>query len=220
LRVRGLIDGIGIQGHRFEFEGADTATLRKNLDRLASTGLPIYISEFDLGNMNDEGTPDDAMQLSLYKRVFPVLWKHPAVKGITLWGYQQNQMWQPTCYLILTNGKERPAFTWLADYIKNNPATDVEEQVVALPKNYELEQNYPNPFNPTTNIRYSIINTSKVTLKIYDFLGREVQTLVNNVQSPGKYTVTFNGQGLASGVYFYRLSTENFVATKKLMLIK
>jgi endo-1,4-beta-xylanase len=219
LKDRGLIDGIGVQGHRFELETADTIKLKSNLDKLAATGLPIYISEFDLGNLNDSGTADDNMQLQLYKKIFPILWKHPGVKGITLWGYLENQMWQPTCFLVHADGSSRPAFNWLVQFLKDNP-TDVNEKAFTLPSNFELMQNYPNPFNPTTNIKYNIIKTSKVTLKVFDLLGREIQSLVNTVQAPGQYIVTFNGGNLASGVYFYQLSAGDFSITKKLMLLK
>jgi endo-1,4-beta-xylanase len=220
LKSRGLIDGIGVQGHRFEFESADTSVMRKNLDRLAATGLPVYISEFDLGNLNDSGTPDDATQLKLYQKIFPVIWKHPGVKGITLWGYQQDQMWQVSCYLVNSDGTSRPALNWLAQYIKDNPLTGVSETSSKLPSSYKLKQNFPNPFNPTTNIQYDIPKTSKVTLKIYDVLGRIVQTLVNTEQKAGNYSVTFNAQNLSSGVYFYRLEAGNYVSAKKLILIK
>ena len=219
LKDRGLIDGIGVQGHRFELESADTNTVRGNLNKLAATGLPIYISEFDLGNPGNTGTPDDAQQLQLYQKVFPILWKHPGVKGITLWGYIQNQMWQTTCYLVNLNGTSRPALQWLAQYIQNNP-TGVVETAKDLPSTFELKQNYPNPFNPTTNISYSISNNSKVELKVYDVLGREIQTLVNTVQAPGQYTVSFNAQDFSSGVYFYRINAGNFIATKKLILLR
>jgi len=117
LKDRGLIDGIGVQGHRFEFESADTATLKNNLTRLADTGLPVYISEFDLGNIGDTGTPNDAVQLQLYQKIFPVLWNHPGVQGITLWGYVQNNIWQGTCYLIRSDGSERPAMEWLRSFL-------------------------------------------------------------------------------------------------------
>jgi hypothetical protein len=89
-----------------------------------------------------------------------------------------------------------------------------------VPTSFKLDQNFPNPFNPSTKIRYSIPKASRVTLKIYDILGREVQTLVNEQQAPGQYTVTFNAQNLASGVYFYRISAGNFNEVKKLMLLK
>ena len=97
-----------------------------------------------------------------------------------------------------------------------------------IPLKFELSQNYPNPFNPTTIIKYSIPAvgdeyirpTNKVTLKIYDLLGREVATLVNKEQTPGKYEVTFDAGQLASGTYIYRIVTGGFVAAKKLLLLK
>ena len=85
---------------------------------------------------------------------------------------------------------------------------------------FSLEQNYPNPFNPTTNIKYTIAQRSTVTLKIYDVLGREAETLVSAVQSPGTYAMTFNAARYASGVYFYRLQAGSFVETKRLLVIK
>ncbi|MCG6913679.1 endo-1,4-beta-xylanase [bacterium BMS3Abin03] len=219
LKDRNLIDGIGVQGHRFELESADTNTIKGNLTRLAATGLPVYISEFDLGNLGDSGTPNDNQQLQLYKKVFPILWQHPGVAGITLWGYIEDQIWQTTCYLVRSNGTARPALWWLAQYIKDHPV-GVSETASGLPSEYKLEQNFPNPFNPTTNIRYSIIKTTKVVLKIFDILGREVQTLVNSEQAPGQYIVKFDAQNLASGIYFYQINAGNFTATKKLMLLK
>ncbi|MGQ9805769.1 MAG: T9SS type A sorting domain-containing protein [Chlorobiales bacterium] len=85
---------------------------------------------------------------------------------------------------------------------------------------YRLAQNYPNPFNPTTNISYVLPKAENVSLKIYDVLGREVATLVNEVKAAGAYTVPFNASNLASGVYFYRLQAGSFVQTKKMMLVK
>jgi len=211
LKDSSLIDGIGCQAHGLENTSA--ATVKSNLDKLAATGLPIYISEFDLN------IQDDNLQKSKFQELFPVFWQHPDVKGVTLWGYIQGQTWLTYSYLVNSNGTARPALLWIAQYIKNNP-TGVEKTVSTLPKSFKLDQNYPNPFNPTTTIRYSIVKTAKVTLKVYDILGREVQTLVNKEQTPGYYSVTFNAANLASGVYFYRISTGAFTATKKLMLLK
>ena len=219
LKDSSLIDGIGVQAHRFSLESTDTAVISNNLRRLGATGLPVYVSELDLGNVGDTGTPNDNTQLQLYQKIFPVLWKSPAVKGVTLWGYKEGEMWQTTCYLVQADNKWRPAMTWLAQYVKDHP-TGVERTVSTIPANYKLDQNFPNPFNPSTKIRYSIAKASRVTLKIYDILGREVQTLVNEMQAPGQYTLTFNAQNLASGIYFYRLSAGNFSEVKKLMLLK
>lgn len=89
------------------------------------------------------------------------------------------------------------------------------------PPEYFLCQNYPNPFNPTTRIQYAVSSMQLVTLKVYDILGREVTTLVNEEQEPGHYKVEWSASGFSSGVYFYRLTTNSgFVATKKLVLLK
>jgi hypothetical protein len=83
-----------------------------------------------------------------------------------------------------------------------------------------LEQNFPNPFNPTTTIRFAIPQNEHVTLKVYDLLGREVATLVNEARSAGNHEAFFDASNLASGVYIYRLTAGNFIATKKFTLIK
>jgi hypothetical protein len=93
-----------------------------------------------------------------------------------------------------------------------------------IPNEFKLEQNYPNPFNPISKIKYQIAKTKiknqKVQLIIYNSLGQEIETLVNETQEPGTYEVTFDGSNLASGVYFYRLETSDFVQTKKMILLK
>jgi photosystem II stability/assembly factor-like uncharacterized protein len=89
-----------------------------------------------------------------------------------------------------------------------------------IPSAYELSQNYPNPFNPSTTISYSIPSQSFVTLKVYDILGNEVITLVNEEKSAGRYEVKFKAENIASGVYFYQIKAENFSDTKKFVLMK
>ena len=88
------------------------------------------------------------------------------------------------------------------------------------PYTFSLTQNYPNPFNPSTMIQYTIAGAQKVELKVYDLLGREVQTLVNDTQNPGSYNVMFNAQNLSSGIYFYKLTAGNFSEVKKMTLVK
>jgi hypothetical protein len=96
----------------------------------------------------------------------------------------------------------------------------VDESQSGLPTSFALSQNYPNPFNPTTAINYQLPTQRHVTLVVYDMLGREVATLVNEFKHPGAYTVQWDGSGLASGVYFYRLSAGSFVQLKKMLLLK
>ncbi|MGA2625140.1 MAG: T9SS type A sorting domain-containing protein [Bacteroidota bacterium] len=89
-----------------------------------------------------------------------------------------------------------------------------------IPSTYQLYQNYPNPFNPITDFEFRIANFGFVSLKVYDELGREVATLVNEVKQPGEYTVRWNAEGIASGIYFYRLTTPTFTETKRMVLMK
>ena len=97
---------------------------------------------------------------------------------------------------------------------------DGEEDLLTAPVEFALEQNYPNPFNPTTTIKYSIVEAGNVELKVYDILGNEVATLVNEAKSPGNYVAEFDATAFASGVYIYTIRTNNFVQTKKMMLMK
>ncbi|MDP4195647.1 MAG: T9SS type A sorting domain-containing protein, partial [Bacteroidota bacterium] len=104
--------------------------------------------------------------------------------------------------------------------ISSTSTTDVNANSNAAPKDYELAQNYPNPFNPSTSIKYSIPQNSMVSLKVYDILGKEVASLVNEQKSAGSYEVNFNANSLSAGMYIYELKAGNFTQTKKMMLIK
>jgi hypothetical protein len=98
--------------------------------------------------------------------------------------------------------------------------TSVEQLPEALPAVFTLDQNYPNPFNPSTRIRFTLAQGGVVTLKVYDVLGREVATLVNQSLQPGSFETTFDGAGLSSGVYVYRLTANGVTATNRMMLTK
>ncbi len=98
--------------------------------------------------------------------------------------------------------------------------TDVNEFGSSIPSQFTLSQNYPNPFNPSTKIKYQIPELSFITIKIYDVLGKEIVTLINEEKSAGTYEVEFSGTGLPSGIYFYQLKTGSFTATKKSLLLK
>jgi endo-1,4-beta-xylanase len=110
LHERGLVDGIGVQSHGLETVSPET--IQRHLDSLAEFGLPIYVSELDLREAND------LAQLKLYQSIFPVLWHHPAVKGVTLWGYKAGEIWRDTAELINWSGRERPALQWLVKYLE------------------------------------------------------------------------------------------------------
>jgi hypothetical protein len=97
--------------------------------------------------------------------------------------------------------------------------SDVKERN-EVPEGFTLEQNYPNPFNPTTEIRFSLVRAGMVTLKVYDMLGREVNTLVSDNMNAGSYSVPFSGAGLSSGTYVYILSQDGNTMSRKMLLVK
>jgi hypothetical protein len=94
------------------------------------------------------------------------------------------------------------------------------DDAASMPTEYDLSQNYPNPFNPSTKIGFRVTDYGLVTLTVYDVLGREVQTLVNEERQAGAHSVEWNAAGAASGVYFYRLQAGGFVETKKMLLLR
>jgi hypothetical protein len=89
-----------------------------------------------------------------------------------------------------------------------------------IPKEFKLEQNYPNPFNPLTKIRYEVPIKSKISLKVFDILGKEIMILVDQIQDAGYYEIDFNASGLSSGIYFSRLESDSFMKTIKMSLVK
>ncbi len=109
---------------------------------------------------------------------------------------------------------------YLISLNKVNNVTSVKNNLINIPNEFLLSQNYPNPFNPTTTINYSVSKESFVSIIVYDALGREITTLVNDEMPAGNYKTIFNGSHLASGIYFYRMVSGNFSEVKKLLLLK
>ncbi|MBI5729849.1 MAG: T9SS type A sorting domain-containing protein [Ignavibacteriales bacterium] len=102
-----------------------------------------------------------------------------------------------------------------------NPViTKVDEKKNDIPDKYGLYQNFPNPFNPTTTINYQLPNDGFVTIKVYDMLSKEVAVLVNENKSAGYYKIDFNASKLTSGVYIYTITANNFIQSKKMLLMK
>ncbi|MEO6546341.1 MAG: endo-1,4-beta-xylanase [Ferruginibacter sp.] len=117
LKAQNLIDGIGVQAHAFS-TGVSSLIITECLDTLARTGLGLYATELDIDG------PTDQVQLTDYQRIFPLFWGHPAVKGVTLWGYLPGH-WRTAqgAYIVNANGSERPAMTWLKGYIASTSVT-------------------------------------------------------------------------------------------------
>jgi len=117
-------------------------------------------------------------------------------------------------------GNDYPYHGYNFTFARRLIVTGVQSQSENVPAVYSLSQNYPNPFNPTTNFEFRIPKSEFVSLKVYDILGREVATLVNEVKQPGGYTVQWDASRQSSGVYFYRLQAGSFVNVKKLILLR
>ena len=108
-------------------------------------------------------------------------------------------------------------------YYKRNPTGNsigITNISTEIPSAFSLSQNYPNPFNPTTNIRFGVQSSGFINIKIFDILGREISTLVNEQLKPGTYEVDWDGSGFTSGVYFYTMRTGSYTETKKMLMIK
>lgn len=172
LKAEGLIDVIGVQGHAFTTT-ASNEVMKGVLDDLAETGLPVMVTELDIDG------PSDQKQLEDYQRIFPLLWEHPSVIGITLWGFRPG-LWrnEQKAYLIDTDGSERPALTWLREY--------VEETFVSLTLDEKLKQElsiYPNPAQSHFTIRSE---EAIKQVKIYDLVGKTVhESSSQQVELPG-----------------------------------
>jgi len=130
---------------------------------------------------------------------------------------------EPKSYSFIDSKLEAGKYLYRLKQIDFNGTFTYSDEVnveVEIPLVYSLEQNYPNPFNPSTTIKYSIQKDGFVKLAIYNLLGEEITVLINNEQKAGKYEIMFDASRFASGVYMYRLESNNFISIKKMILIK
>jgi hypothetical protein len=190
---------------------------------------PVYLNETSAKGMNISNDSSDG--INDWNNWFAKFWRffdaHQEIKGFNY----INANWPVSAYP-----------DWGDARIQNNPnvtakyreemrksryihlptpgITSVGSDVSVLPGEFRLEQNYPNPFNPITTIEYTLPRTSVVSLKVSDLLGREVAILIHGRQPAGKHLVRWDASGCASGIYFYTLRGEDFVSTKKLLLIR
>lgn len=182
LQQRQLIDAIGIQGHSFSTRPTSSAVLRSSLDVLAATGLPLYITELDVN-----GTEDDT-QLSEYQRIFPIFWEHPAVKGVSHFGWLPGA--DAEAYLAYANGAERPALVWLKDYVRNT----------VLPCNISTTARITNSFS-------SGGNDGAINLTAQ---GGGTATYTYNWTGPNGFTATTEDLvGVAPGTYTVTVTAPN-----------
>jgi len=139
-------------------------------------------------------------------------------------GYLWNTLSAPSQSILLDVSFTQEK-AWAVGYygtiLKLDTLTEVEEEYLSsVPLDYALSQNYPNPFNPSTKIKYSVPQLSNVIIKVFDILGNEIETLVNEEKGIGIYEITWISENLPSGIYFYQLRAGSFVATKKMILLR
>ena len=208
LRTRGLIDGVGIQGHAFSTAGQSAATINGNLATLAATGVPLYVTEYD-----SDG-PGDAAQLAEYQRVFPLFWQHPNVRGVTLWGYRVGH-WRTNqgANLVNADATERPALLWLRNYIQTTAlgtrVTSATSAGISV---------YPNPAT-AGSVSLSLpaaFCQQAVDVQLLNALGQRVlrQTLPASAEAVRALALP----SVASGLYTLRLQSAIGVSSQKLYI--
>ena len=207
LKARNLLDGVGIQGHAFSTAGQTAATINGNLATLAATGVPLYITEYD-----SDG-PGDADQLAEYQRVFPLFWQNPAVKGVTLWGYRIGH-WRTAqgAYLVNADATERPAMTWLRNYIQTT-ALSTRATSAASAGIFA----YPNPTTGSVSLSLPAdLSAQPLDVQLLSPLGQQVlrQTLPAGEGAVRPLALP----GVAPGLYTLRLQSAAGTSSQKLLV--
>jgi endo-1,4-beta-xylanase len=203
LKSKNLIDIIGEQGHFLET--TPLATIKKNLDKLNATGLPIHISEFDIDLV------DDNAQRDKYMEQFPALWTHPGVQGITLWGYKEGAIWRPNAFLQRSNGTERSAMTWLKTYVSSSPGGSFCFPVTGIEDIRLPVRIYP---NPVTNSRFNLeVRGGNVQVMVFDGQGKMHKDL--GMISPGTTEINMEA---SPGLYMIRIDNGQQKVYKKIMI--
>ena len=217
LNARGLIDGISVQGHSFEFFGSgytwSITTIKNNLNKLVATGLPFYLSEFDI---NEE---DDDVQLQKYQTYFPIFWEHPGVKGITLWGYLQNECWRADAYLLTDRMRPRPAMEWLEMYIVSpfppvliDPLKTTDEPLDPILKWH--------PSDSADAYHVQVSTLSSFSNIIVDTTVNDTSVQINSLSSDTRYYWRASAQNehgesrYTSTTYFYTMDTTTTAINK------
>ena len=201
-------------------------TYRNKAAAALSKGAALFVSEFGTVTSSGNGTIDSA-ETNIWLKFLKdnkISWANWSVAdlaetsavlkpgtGVSQFGGWTDDQISISGHLIRRELREA--------YDSTVSITDVKFNS-ELPTKFQLEQNYPNPFNPSTSIQYSVASSQMVTLRVYDVIGREIATLVNEQKQPGRYEVQWNAAKSVSGVYFYRLQEDGFSQTKRMILIK
>jgi hypothetical protein len=245
----GLSDyGTGEIGHwnsSFSFYDAISAGISGSGPYVITNIQPITtFSPFIVGNSGSMPVELSSFTANVISRDVKLNWTTATETnnaGFEIQKYTQNDNWTKVGYISGYGTKTTPtSYTFedkklntgkynyrlkQTDYNGNFEYFNLTGEIeIGVPNKFDISQNYPNPFNPTTKIDFNLPYDSKVSMKLYDISGREVMALVNETKAAGYYTVQMNGNNLSSGMYFYRIVAEgngqNFISTKKLILIK
>ncbi len=216
------VDWIGFDGYNFgrtqswsgwiEFFDIYSALYQK----FVNYNKPMMIAEFASVEIGGSKSEWIRKAYSIYLK-----YSFPKIKAVTWFHIRKYEGSVDTDWRINSSELSLQAYrNAIADsyYLPRIINTDVYEKNSII--NFHLSQNYPNPFNPITTITYQIPQTDRVILKVYDVLGREIKTLVDEIKQPGRYEVEFNASGLSSGIYFYRIQAGSYSETKNMILLK
>lgn len=219
LRDRGLIDGFGTQAHHFNLDwmANDPSKIGSSLDRMAQSGLPIYVTELDMkGNDNNENS-----QLNSYKNIFPVYWNHPAVAGITLWGYIEGRTWSKGTGLLNSNRTKRSAMLWLEDYVSSLPnlgyphgggvGTGIEDVLGNEGFDGQKWTVSPNPFSSQIKVKNIFDANQNAKYQVLNINGQLLAEGLLDEQA------LISLDYLVAGVYFLRLENNKELSTIKLI---
>ena len=208
-------------------------------DNLESTVLFNSFSEFAIGS-SDNPLPVELSSFTAITKPHQILLEWETKTETNNFGFEierkLSDRWQKIGFIVGSGNSNSPKeysysdknptggskFHYRLKQIDNNGQFEYSKvvEVEIIPNEYALYQNYPNPFNPSTKIRYQLPNDSKVVIKIYNILGSEVLELLNEQKEAGVYETEFNSYNLSSGTYIYKISADNFVQTKKMVLLK
>jgi hypothetical protein len=195
-----------------DFNGADTLAVNGDGNYYQEGFNPDWVVEAKLA-LDDIAFDDDIRFNAVNGMRIPI---EPTLHDNDGAGWEGNLVGSP---FNTDNAWQTPS-VWSSTWIGDQFMVGIDEETTGIIFHYSLDNNYPNPFNPTTTINYSLASSGKVNISVYNILGQEVATLINKYQHAGEHRVAWNGHGLSSGVYIYRLRSNDFVQTKKMMLMK
>ena len=215
MRDRGLIDGIGTQAHYFNIDNISKSTLQNALNNMAKSGVPIYATEMDMkGSASNEAT-----QLTSYQNAFPVYWNHPAVAGITLWGYVEGQTWATGTGLLTNTGAEKSAMTWLKSYMEDQPNVGYpfyDGSGITSSKMVETENNLTVYPNPVTSGKITVeLNTGEIIdmIQLFDIQGKLLKSIPLNEPK-----AEIDLSDLDKGIYYLSVQSEKTISNHKILI--